>query len=604
MKRTITIEDKELLFEAARKATGLSQAAFKPIRKAAEQKAKAKKTARIKEEENAEESDRRYEVSPSVTMDMHLHELCFGGKDTVVINDAFYRYEKRHGYWLAMDDRDVMKEVLAASENSYRWVGSKGNQYKKKCGSQASATSALKFARGKLTLTRKEQPENKHLRAFQNCTVDMRTGQSMQHNAKHYLTSAIACEYVDNKECPEIFKQFIETSYGEDMLLIIRAALSMLLDPTAPWGKFIHIVGPSGSGKGVLLRLFQDLFGKENAKGGSSFSDFSDAERRHQNLQGCALYVIGDVAGFQRGLEAFYDLVDNAPMTGRALFSSNAYTEKWNVRFAIASVEYLQLENSAGGWDRRVLPILTQRRSDSDDIPSLETRLAEARGEIISWALAIDRGERDEIIRKPWEYSERISNAMHESKIHGDSIASFVDSCLKPIPYGTMATEPSVHPGLLHDWYLAYCRAHALSPKGKPKFIGHLRTIIPKHYIPRRRAKPGESSEREKDGKLKRLPAKWVWLSCVPSVFESEEDPERGFSKSILVCRKQLCQEGGLELFDFWEPQKEPSGALGGQGGRGGQKVAEAPQQPYTKQGQGGQGGQGESTSFGDLVEF
>jgi guanylate kinase len=35
----------------------------------------------------------------------------------------------------------------------------------------------------------------------------------------------------------------------------------MLIDPTAPYGKFMHIIGPSGSGKGTLLRLWGEIFG-------------------------------------------------------------------------------------------------------------------------------------------------------------------------------------------------------------------------------------------------------------------------------------------------------------------------------------------------------
>lgn len=542
----------ETLMAEVQKNSGLSATAFKEVRKEAQRKVKRAKGFLSKKKQKEKSDDAADEQQFNKTPDMHLYERCFlGDQKFVVINDTFYAYQTGAGYWEPIQDQDVLKHVLDASHRTWKWAGTKDAKYKKYCGSQSAANSALKYARGMLTLTDKKKPSNQHLRAFKNCTVDLRTGHMSQHSPGNYLTSAIACDYEEGLECPEIFTEFLRVSYGDDMIPVVRAAISMLLDPTAPWGKFIHIIGPSGSGKGVLLRLLQELFGKENSRGGSSFSDFADADKRHQSLKGCALYVIGDIAGYQRGLEVFYDLVDNAPMSGRALFSSSSYTEKWNVRFAIASVEYLQLENSAGGWDRRVLPILTQRRPESADIENLEARLAEARGGIISWALAMPKEERDAILRKPWDYSERISNAMHESRVHGDSIASFVDCCLRPVTYGSRVVAPEMNQGHMHDLYLAYCRANLLQPKGKPKFIGHLKTLIPGHYEPRRRLRADETGERDSQGKPPRIPARWTWLEPEGQAFDFKSEDEDG--GGTWIFRKSFNKEGNLDLFNQWE---------------------------------------------------
>ena len=554
--KKISTAELQMYMAELQKASGLNATQFKPIQKEAKEFSARYWRLKRREKEKKRTEVEEYELKPSMTMDMHLYRLCFVNKGSVVINDGFFKYDKTHGYWVSIRDKDVLKTLAHLSDKSFKWLGSSKAQYKKFLGTQKAANSAMKYSRSMLTLTDKDTPESKHLRAFRNCTVDMRTGAAMQHSPTHYLTSAISAEYHANAPCPEVFISFLKASYGEDMIPIIRAAFSMILDPTAPWGKFIHIIGPSGSGKGVMLRLLQKFFGK-NAIGTSSFEEISNPDKRHQNLKNCDLYVIGDISGYIKGLETFYDLVDNAPMTGRALQSSDAYSRQWDIRFALASVEYLQLENTAGGWDRRVLPILSQRRPENTDIPNLEYELEENLSGIISWALAIDKEQRNAILKKPWEHSDRIANAMHESKIHGDSVASFVDSCLRPIPFNPARYEPpKVNKAFLHDWYVAYCRSHHLAPKGSSRFLGHLKTIIPKHFEPRRRYRVDETSERYPDGKPKYKPAQWTWLEVIPEIFESQQD-EYGNSKPGYTCRKHACKEGKLDEFARWRPEAQ-----------------------------------------------
>lgn len=558
--RKIDTAGVELLMAHFQKNSGLDKPAFNKVRKSLDKfaaKARGQKQKAKLRDEGLAKAD---EVDPSVTLEMHLFERCFGSNSgsqgAIVISETFYKYKKDHGYWHVIDDRTALKLLTKSSSRAWRWCGSRDAKFPKYQGSSAAAKAALSYSRMTLTLTGSELPENRHLRAFRNCTVDMRTGQPAPHSPDNYLTSAISSDYRPNAECPEVFMKFMCSNFGEDMIPIIRAAISMILDPTAPWGKFIHVIGPSGSGKGVLLRLFQEIFGKESSKGGSSFADFSDPEKRHQNLQGCSLYVIGDISGILRGIEAFLDLVDNAPMSARALFSSVTYNQTWNVRVAIGSVEYLPLENTAAGWDRRVYPILSKARPESSNIENLETKLSEAKGEIISWALGMPRTERDEIVRYPERFSDRVALSKYEASIYGDSVKSFVDSCLRPIPFMSRAVEPEVHPGILHDWYVAYCRAHGLLPKGQPKFINHLQNVIPNHYQRRRRLTATETTQRDSNGKPPMIAPKWSWLEALPNIFEIERDQygatgtlEKGFK-----CLKHSCKEGQLSEFQEWNP--------------------------------------------------
>lgn len=559
--RKIDVAEQELLLQALQKVSGLKVDAFERVRRDYERKKQAAKQKKTKHEAKAELS-KLDEVPKGATLDMHLIKRCFQSSKQrfVVINGAFYQYQPSHGYWKALEDADVLKRMAECSEKAFTWAGSKDEKYPKFHGGHAVTKSALNYALIRLALTETEAPSNEHLRAFSNCTVDMRTGDVFAHSELNYLTSAIAAEYKPGAECPAVFDEFMSMSFGEDMKLIIRAAISMVLDPTAPYGHFIHVIGPSGSGKGVILRLLQELFGKGNSKSGSSFADFATPESRHQNLQGCALYVMPDIAGHHKGLEPWYELVQNGPMSGRELFRSATYSCKWGVRFALGSVEYISLDNTSGGWDRRVLPILSQSRPEGQSIPNLETRLAEVKAEIISWAISMDKELRNDILLNPSKYSERVAHSKREAAIYGDSVKSFVDSCLQPIEFGSTFVEPIVHPGLVYDWYSAYCLAHGLQRKGQPKFIAHLKTVIPNHFVDRRRMGADETSIRDASGQTPIAPAKWTYFEAIPGIFEApdptEFDLQSGKVKGF-VCNKQRCTNDMLDVFAAWRPIKK-----------------------------------------------
>jgi hypothetical protein len=385
----------------------------------------------------------------------------------------------------------------------------------------------------------------------------------MPHSKDYFLTSMISYDYEPGKECPEVFRRFIAESFGEDMLPIIRAFTSMFLDPTAPYGRFPHIIGQSGGGKGTLGRFWNSLWG-EASDSAVNFSEIATPEGRHQFLTGKRIFGFPDVGGFVQGVRAFYELVDNGELSGRALFNPVGYMKLWNVRFWAASVDFLQIENAGDGYARRAYPIPVLARSVKPD-PDLKLKLEAVKAGVISWALAMPRVERDRILLEEPE-NERVVNLRLDAALYGDSTKSFVDNCLRP------TTEPGfMHHHLLHTVYTAYCREHGYTPLGMSKFISHLKTVLPHNFVQRRW---GSMS----NGKRDRVPAHWEYVTTVPGAFVSINQNE-GFRNSgenappptdpIWVCRKSKCEEGGLmEFADFWNPPSPPDDDGGNWGDR------------------------------------
>lgn len=465
------------------------------------------------------------------------------GSDYKAINSAMYRYTES-GWWQRQDEKRCEHLIALESEKAFKLRQINKHEWEETFpfSSEGCTNSAFKYSLKRLYL---EPPPNRHFRAFSNCTVDMRTGQMLPHDRSHYLTSAIDSEYVPNRPCPEVFLNFIISAFGEDQLDAVRAYTSMLLDPTAPYGKFVHIIGPSGSGKGTLLRLWGEIFGLEDSHSGD-FTELANPESRHQHLTGKSLYTIPDTGGYITGVRPFYELVDNGKLSGRSLYSSCGYTKEWNCRFVAASVDHLQIENAGDGWDRRCLPLLSKGRQGLED-PYLRHKLSASKADIVSWALAMPREERDALLLQPSKNS-RIHLAKLDAATYGDPVRSFVDLCFRP-----SESTSSIQNHELHSWFLAYCKAHGYSDnRGMNKFIGHLKTILPHNHIPRRR----------QNGEL--VAAYWTHMTLLPNVMidiSENLDSTNGYQgtpnhqnyEPIWRCVKFRCFEGGLLAFEeFW----------------------------------------------------
>ncbi|MHC5861874.1 primase-like DNA-binding domain-containing protein [Nostoc sp.] len=484
------------------------------------------------------------------TFDGWAYRKIFPQTEWMVVNSSFYKWSQENKQWQHQDDNKAYKLLADAGESAYKLSYTKtfGWRITKPYETNAHKESAFKYCRSRLEPA-EPLPTNTHLLGFNNCVVDLRTGEQMPHRKDFYLTNIIPHDYEANKPCPEVFLKFLNESFGSELVEVIRAFTSMFLDPTAPYGRFPHLIGLSGGGKGTLGRFWSSLFGESGSSSASQFADISTPEGRHQYLSGKRIFGFPDVGGYAEGVRAFYELVDNGPMSGRALFNPVAYSIQWYIRFWIASVSHLQIENAGDGWMRRAYPIPVKNRDVTPD-PDLWLKLQEVKSDIISWALAMPRAERDRILLSP-PSSDRAKNLALEASLYGDSTKSFVDLCLRP-----SSSSSFIPQSRLHSWYVLYCQEHGYAPLGMSKFISHLKTVLPHNFKER-------SWTPTVNGKRERIQSHFAFIEPLAGVFEMkvpEGPPDSSLSRAeFWYCFKDKCLEGGIEEFEeFFHPTKTP----------------------------------------------
>ena len=480
-----------------------------------------------------------YRVVRSV--DDHVCRNLFehGKGDWCVIGQSFYRYTGE-GYWQHISDEQIQRTIATYLEECYieKQARKKDDppirQYK--VATSANVKASFSYARARLA--QEQSIDTAYLRCFRNGTLDMRDGNFRDPRKKDYLTSLIDADYTPDQACPDIFKTFIETSFGQENLDLIRAVTSMLVDPTAPWGFFPYLLGKSGGGKGTLISLWQSLFDEANVGSGTSLSILNNEDKRHQLLKSKSLYCVPDVTTkYLKGLAAFYELVENGKLEGRALFSSISYTQRFFTRFVVASVKPLAVEGSSEGWDRRAIVIPVNPLPFVERDHQLREKLEAVKGSIISWAISMDPMKRNYLLKHSTESSESVRAACREMQLTGDPVAEFADYCLRPSIGGEGLTLLD-----LHERFEQFAKATGRVSMGSRILWNRIKELLPHAYEPRRKYRTSDPGYEKNTFR----PA-MIRVSVLPGAFQQTPIAGTGGQDTMLTIDKSRLVEGGLD---------------------------------------------------------
>ena len=344
---------------------------------------------------------------------------------------------------------------------------------------------------------------------FSNGSYHLREGQLVGHNPNHGATYALALPYVEGAACPPELQAVIDRCYPQGAEPIIRALLRWAADPTIRYGQCFHLLGPTGTGKGLLLDFVRSLFPDELLGDLPCPSLLSNPEKVHQFILGRRLVVFPDCPTTFREKKrwnTFYELVENKLVTTRKLFGGEAErTRRMNCRYILASTEPFQSSDGTDGFQRRALTLCTlPRMGDQDhqmaaDLHPDSERSEQIRGEAVSWAMAMPLDEVLAVLDGHDPEGLLEVNA-EEVSLASDSVSLWADASLEP------ANGPSGPDTVVsdHDWsamfevFKAFCQFNKLPVMPSPNFQGQVRKVLgPKRCLPRSKTPMAKSSSGE-----------------------------------------------------------------------------------------------------------
>ncbi|MBW4607204.1 MAG: hypothetical protein KME22_08260 [Hassallia sp. WJT32-NPBG1] len=499
------------------------------------------KKNKLKEEEDYFAKNNSYEVktTPEETILKTVFEL---NQDWIVLNNSFYQYSK-NSVWVLVSDIKIEKLIVENLRKLYTLTRDKDGGFVQvyNFAGERNKKNSMAFCRSALSCELPAE-HNQHLIAFCNGVLDTRLGCLLPHSKDYFLTHKIEGDYQKSNVCPEFVLNYFKETLGEENIDLLRAVISMILDPSAPYGFFVHFVGQSGGGKGTLINLLHSLLPPENVTSLGTFKEVASPEKRHQYLSQSRLAYFEDLGGFQSEVRDFYKLVDNHPLNGRQLNNATGYTRQWNCRFLMASVLELQIENAGDGWMRRLIKFKLKRRDTKKIDSQLKNKLKAFRGEIINWALGLDFKLRNELLETA-RFLPQMAELNAEQARSSSSVLQFIDSCLATSEDKSDVLESAI----LYDNYKSFCEASGLKAFSYSLFVNHLKDRIHDHHV--------DAKQIRKNGKRETVKAYWRNIKFSSNLlFQSVNN--------VIVCNKGEFQSGGLEDFDSFSfappPPPEP----------------------------------------------
>ena len=408
---------------------------------------------------------------------------------------ALFRYEHDQGFWGIWPDTPAKKAAQQALQRLAKH-GDMGWERPHGSANEVRATvDQLKVLTSGGPFSEAKQPA---VMVFRNGTFNLKTHQLEQHSPDNGATYGLAADFIDMASCPEELQAVIDRCYPPEAEPIVRAIIRWAVDPTIRYGEAFHIVGDSGTGKGLLIDFIRSLFPPNVIGQLMHPADLSSPEKVHQYVVGNRLVAFPDVpANLNRrdgdSCNLFYELVENKPVTTRKLFAGESEESRpMHCRFILGSVRPLNFKDGRDGYLRRVITLNTLPRSGAPDTTLREQlncsggRFDEIRAEAISWALAMPLETVNAVLNRD-DPKGLLRDAAQEAAVASDIVSQWADQCLEPSLPDLPVTQ--------NDWvelydcfrlWAEYEGVRALYINRRANFIGQVRKILgPDRCLPR-----------------------------------------------------------------------------------------------------------------------
>ena len=427
-----------------------------------------------------------YQIAEGRPIDVHISNLLLSG-DTLYGShqSSLFTYDHSTGFWSRMPQPAALQMVQQHVEQVFTIDRDDRRAYPYGTSQQVNScltALSIKAASDKLANPAPVIP-------FLEKAYDCNTSQPISHSPDHGATYGIAAPLLLTDQCPDTFTTAIDTCFGAEYLPLIRSWIRAIVDPTIPYGRFLLIVGQTGSGKGMLLEFLDSLLPASCRSSLEEPGDICNQDKVYQLVLGKRYVTFHDLPARLKPMQLFYKLVENAEVSARKLNASDSSAISANCRFSAATTKLPTLADGNDGFVRRALVLTTKprlskpNRSIKAAIVGNTTEHATLRAQVIGWALAMPR--RDVIDTLYGDAcSDLLSANLDDLEANADAVAHFIDECLT-------TSNVEVTPANW-DWifqcFRSYCDNQGFVGKGSKFHLqGAIRSKLP--HLHRKRGK-------------------------------------------------------------------------------------------------------------------
>jgi hypothetical protein len=414
--------------------------------------------------------------------------------------DEFFTYDNDRGIWYIQDEQHIKRRIVKTLDTfvtagvlpryNSATVSSVYQILKAKLlkSVDGGRTSIWSKSRGKIPFT--------------NGVLNAENFNFEEDNQKElYLRSRLAYPYKPNAQCPK-FLTWIDSCVGTERVVIVRAFCRALLTGYTTGERFLHLVGPGGTGKSTLQQLLIALAGF-GATHTSNLEIIETNKFECHNLIGKKLLLLTDEANFNKRLDVLKKIT-SASDTLRAerKYGKEVISFKPEALVCIASNEHISSSDISSGLERRRLTIIMDRvvpASERRDLLNvyqdrIEGELVPELSGVVSWALDMPFDDMRDVLANPVKHVPSLNATNLEALIFNNPYVAWLAECTMYAPnshalIGGGAFRPNTDEserGMfvknayseLYASYVNFCKSNGYKHSAKPRFVDRLKETV------------------------------------------------------------------------------------------------------------------------------
>lgn len=298
-----------------------------------------------------------------------------------------------------------------------------------------------------------------------NGTLDLRTGELIEHRPEHNLKCQINCIWDPSEQCYR-WDQFLDeiVDGGPDCnekLQLLQEWFGYCLIPDNSQHKFLWLVGAGGNGKSVLLDILRQLVGPSNV---------SDAHIERLGDKGVRAELENKLVNISAEMGAEATIADGylkSIVAGDFIEAERKFKDSFSFRPTVrlvGSTNHLpRLLDLSDGFFRRAMILQFNRQFlDGERDPHLTEKLVAELPGILAWAV---EGLKNLRKRGYFVIPSSSIEALNQYRLDSDPERMYFDECLVEDPTGEGMT-----PNSLYADYVEWCRRSGHRAKSKINF--------------------------------------------------------------------------------------------------------------------------------------
>ncbi len=251
------------------------------------------------------------------------------------------------------------------------------------------------------------------------------------------MTWCLPYRYDPAATCPTIKKWLLTALDGDkETREFLRAWLSAVLEGRPDLQKFLHLLGPGGSGKGTFIRLTENLIGARNA----TITDLRNLEQNRfetAGLYGKRLVAITDSGNYRGGVAVLKALIGQDRIRLERKHQQQAGTFVFGGSVILASNEGMETTDYTSGLERRRLTVEFNRVATAAERAAWDAQGGEAMvlhreiPGLVNWVLGLSREQTTRLIMNP---PRRAAESNLEALRFGNPVADWLLESILPKP--------------------------------------------------------------------------------------------------------------------------------------------------------------------------